>query len=108
MIDVQKGELTLRVGNELVHFNINRSLEHSDVDAESCMAVENNSCLNVELNFDCILQHYINEIEMNFQYLESLDCEILPSNLFNKETVSSINENSQDEVCSQKQQTTSP
>ena len=42
---------------------------------------------------------------MNFQYLESLDCEGLPSNLFNKETVSSINENSEDEVCSQKQQT---
>ena len=43
---------------------------------------------------------------MNFQYLESLDCEILPSNLFNKETVSSINENSQEGVCSQKQKTT--
>ena len=105
LIDVQKGELTLRVGNEAVHFNINRSLEHPDVDAESCMAVENNSLLNVELNSDCILQHSINEIEMNFQYLESLDCEILPSNLFNKETVLSINENSLDEVCSQKQQT---
>ena len=105
LIDVQKGELALRVGNEAVHFNINRSLEHPDVDAESCMAVENNSLLNVELNSDCILQHSINEIEMNFQYLESLDCELLPSNLFNKETVSSINENSQDEVCSQKQQT---
>ena len=47
-----------------------------------------------------------NEIEMNFQYLESLDCEILPSNLCNKETVSSINENSQEEVCNQKQKTT--
>ena len=105
LIDVQKGELTLRVGNEVVHFNINRSLEHLDVDAESSMAIGNNSLLNVELNSDCILQHFINEIEMNFQYLESLDCEILPSNLFNKETVLSINENSQDEVCSQKQQT---
>ena len=105
LIDVQKGELTLRVGNEAVHFNINRSLEHPDVDAESCMDVENNSLLHVELNYGCILQHSINEIEMNFQYLESLDCEILPSNLFNKETVSSINENSQDEVCSQKQKT---
>ena len=39
LIDVQKGELTLRVGNEAMHFNINRSLEHPDVDAESCMAV---------------------------------------------------------------------
>ena len=105
LIDVQKGELTLRVGNEVVHFNINRSLEHPDVDAESYMAVENNSLLNVELNSDCIHQHSINEIEMNFQYLKSLDCEILPSNLFNKETVSSINENSQDEVCIQKQRT---
>ena len=103
LINVQKGELTLRVGNEVVHFNLNRSLEHPGVDAESCMALENNSLRSVELNSDCILQHSINEIEMNFQYLESLDCEILPSNLFNKETVSSINENSQDEVCSQKQ-----
>ena len=105
LIDVQKGELTLRVGNEAVHFNINKSLEHPDVDAESCMDVGNKSLLNFELNSDCILQHSINEIEMNFQYLESLDCEVLPSNLFNKETVSSINENSQDEVSSQKQQT---
>ena len=105
LIDVQKGELTLRVGNEAMHFNLNRSLEHSDVDAESIMAIENNSLLSVELNYDCILQHSINETEMNFQYLESLDCEILPSNLFNKETFSSINENSQDEVCNQKQKT---
>ena len=67
------------------------------------MAVGNNSLLNVELNSDCILQHSINEIEMNIQYLESLDCEVLPSKLFNKEAVSSINENSQDEVYSQKQ-----
>ena len=105
LIDVKKGELTLRVGNEAVDFNLNRSLEHPDVDPESIMDVENNSLLSVELNYDCILQHSINEIEMNFQYLESLDCEILPSNLFNKETFSSINENSQDEVCSQKQKT---
>ena len=62
LIDVQKGELTLRVGNEAVHFNLNRSLEHPDVDAQSCKAIENSSLLSVELNSDCILQHYINEI----------------------------------------------
>ena len=49
-----------------MHFNLNRSLEHLDVDAESCMAVENNSLLSVEVNSDCILQHSINEIEMKF------------------------------------------
>ena len=101
LIDVQKGELTLRVGNEAVHFKLNRILEHPDVDAESCMVVENNSLLSVELNSDCILQHSINEIEMNFQYLESNDCEMFPSSLHNKETISSMNENSQDDVCSQ-------
>ena len=71
LIDVQNGELTLRVGNEAVHFNINRTWEHPDVDAECFMAIGNNSLLNVELNSD----------------------------------FSSINENSQDEVCRQKQLT---
>ena len=97
LIDIQKGELTLRVGDEAVQFNINRSLEHPNVKSDSCMDVRNTSLLNDELNFDCIIQHSINEIEMKFQYLESFDCEVLPSNLFNKETVSSINEKSQDE-----------
>ena len=106
LIDVQKGELTLRVGNEAVHFNLNRSLEHPDVEVEGCMVVENNSILSVELNSDCILQHSINEIEMNFYYIKSIDCEMLPSSMYNKETVSSINENSQDDVCSQGQKTT--
>ena len=105
LIDVQKGELTLRVGDEAVQFNINRSLEHPNVEGDSCMAVRNKSLLSDELNSDCIIQHSINEIEMNFQYLKSLDCEVLSSNLFNKETILSINENSQDEVSSQKQQT---
>ena len=80
LIDVQKGELTLRVGDEAVQFNINRSLEHPNVGSDSCMAVRNTSLLNDELNSDCIIQHSINEIEMNFQYLESIDCEVLPSN----------------------------
>ena len=78
LIDVQKGELTLRVGDEAVHFNINRSLEHPNVEVGSCMAIRNNILLNDELNSDCIIQHSINEIEMNFQYLESFDCEVLP------------------------------
>ena len=31
LIDVQIGELTLRVGDEAMHLNINRSLEHPNV-----------------------------------------------------------------------------
>ena len=66
LIDVQKGELTLRVGDEAVQFNINRSMEHPNVEGDSYMAVRNNCFLNNELNSDCIIQHSINEIEMNF------------------------------------------
>ena len=33
LIDVKKGELTLRVGNEVVHFNLDKSFTQSDVDA---------------------------------------------------------------------------
>ena len=72
LIDVQKGELTLRVGDEAVQFNINRSLEHPNVEADSCMAVRNNSILNDGLNSDCIIQHSINEIEMNFSISRAL------------------------------------
>ena len=53
LIDVQKGELTLRVGNEAVHFNLNKSPAQSDVDEDDCMAVDNISLINPELNSDC-------------------------------------------------------
>ena len=106
MIDVQKGELTLKVGEEAVNFNLNKGLEQLDVDAGSCMAVENSSHISVELNFDCNLQHSINEIEINFQYLESINYELLPSSLQNKETVLSLNENSQEHVCNKEHKAT--
>ena len=53
LMDIQKGELTLRVGEEAVHFNLNKRLEQPDVDAGSCMAVEKSSHISVELNSDC-------------------------------------------------------
>ena len=69
------------------------------------MAVENSSPISVELNSDCNLHHSINEIEMNFQYLESIDYELLPSSWQNIEVVLSLNENSQEHVCSKEQKT---
>ena len=103
---MQKGELTLGVGDEAVHFNLNKSLEQPDVDAEICMAVENSSTINVELNSDCNLHHSINEIEMNFQYLESIDYELLSSSWQKKEAVLSLNENNQEHVCSKERKAT--
>ena len=55
LIDVQKGELTLRVGNEVVHFNLEKSLTQSDIDAENCNAVDNSSPINFDLISDCNL-----------------------------------------------------
>ena len=63
---MQKGELTLRVGNEAVHFNLDKSLTQSDVDAENCNVVDNSSSISFDLISDCNLQNSINENEMNF------------------------------------------
>ena len=96
LIDVKKVELTLRVGNEAVHFNLDKSLTHSDVDTENCNVVDNSSPISFDLISDCNLQHSINENEMNFQYIEGVDYELLHSSLQNSETILSLNENNQE------------
>ena len=106
LIDVKKGELTLRGGNEAVHFNLNKSLTQSDADEENCMAVENFSSVSLELNSDCNIQHSINENEMNFQYLKSVDYELLHSSLQYTETVLSLNESSTENSCSKEKKAT--
>ena len=40
MIHVKKGELTLKVGIEEVHFNINKSLKQHDVEQAKCMKID--------------------------------------------------------------------
>ena len=87
LIDVQKGELTLRVRDEAIQFNLNKSLTQPNVDAKNCMVVDSIYLFNFELNSDCNLQHFINENEMNFQYLKSVDYELLHSKFQNTETV---------------------
>ena len=77
LIDVKKGELTLRVGEEAVHFNLNKSLKQFECESTDCKTVETIVSISHELNFGCNSQDSINENEMNFQYLEVLDCEVL-------------------------------
>ena len=106
LIDVKKGELTLRVGNKAVHFNLNKSLTQPDVDAEICMVVENSSLISFDLISDCNLQHSINENEMNFQYLASVDYELLQSSLQNIETILILNKNNHENSSSQEEKVT--
>ena len=40
LIDVKKGELTIRVGDEAVHFNLNHSLKQPELSSVDCEIVE--------------------------------------------------------------------
>ena len=66
LIDVKKGELTLRVGEEAVHFNLNKSLKQFECESTYCKTVETIVSISPELNFGCNSQDSINENEMNF------------------------------------------
>ena len=92
MIDVKKGELTLRVGKEEVHFNLNQSLKQPNFDNAECKIVQQVVPISPELIYDYIIQNAMKKNEMNFQYIEALDVEYLNSSLEFKETVLSLRE----------------
>ena len=66
MIGVKKAELTLTVGDEAVHFNLNQSLKQSDYDNAESKIVEQFVPISLELINDCKNQNSMNENEMNF------------------------------------------
>ena len=65
LIDAKKGELTLRVGDEGVHFNLNQSLKQPDIEKAGCKNVEKVVPSSFELNDDCKNQDSMNENMMN-------------------------------------------
>ena len=91
LIDVKKGELTLRVGDEAVHFNLNKSLKQTECESTDCKTIETIIPISLELIFGCNFQNSINENEMNFQHLDDLDCEFMTSSFDLKNTVFSLN-----------------
>ena len=82
------------MGEEAVHFNLNKSRKQTECESTDCKTVETIIPINPELIFCCNFQNSINENEMDFQYLEDLDCEFLTSRCDLKETDLSLNENS--------------
>ena len=99
LIDVKKRELTLRVGDEAVHFVLNHSLKQTKLINADLEIVETKIPISSKLIYDCNFQCSMNENEMNFQYLEHLDVEYLNSNFNLKEVVLSIEENSIEKSC---------
>ena len=80
LIDVKKGELTLKVGDEVVYFNLNHSLKQPELSSVDYEIVETKIPVSSELATACNFQNSMNENEMNFQYLEHLEVEILNTN----------------------------
>ena len=66
LIDVKKGEITLRVVDEPGHFNLNHSLKQPEFDNVDCKIVETKVPISFELLNDCKIQNSMNENEMNF------------------------------------------
>ena len=104
LIDVKKGELSLRVGDEVVHFNLNHSLKQPELSSADCEIVETKIPISYELAIACNFQNSMNENEMNFQYLEHLGVEVLNSNFKLKDSVFSVRENSAERSSSYEEQ----
>ena len=68
LIDVKKGELTLRFGDEALHFNLKHSLKQLELINAECEIVETKIPISSELINDCNFQSSMNENEneMNF------------------------------------------
>ena len=92
MIDVKKGELTLRVGDEVVHVNLNQILKQTYCSKAESMIVEQFIPISLELIKDCKNQNLMNENEINFHYIEAYDVEYLNSSFEIREIVLSLKE----------------
>ena len=92
LIDVKKRELTLRVRDKAMHFNLNHSLKQPELDNIDCKIIETKVPISSELKNECKIQGSMNENEVNFQYLDVLEVEFLNSNFESKEVVLGIEE----------------
>ena len=61
MIDVKRGELTLRIGKEEVHFNLNQTFKQPDFDNAECKIVEQVVPISIEFIYDCKIQNSMNK-----------------------------------------------
>ena len=93
LIDMQKGVLTLRVGEEAADFNLLQSLKNLDIDREDYKSVDDVYLNNSDCYHDCNAQLPINENEMNFQYPEGVNSDFLHFSLHSTENVMSLKQN---------------
>ena len=90
LIDMQKGVLTLRVGEEATDFNLPQSLKNLDPDREDYKLVDDVYLNNSDCYYDCNIQLPINENVMNFQYLECVNADFPHISLYSTEKMLSL------------------
>ena len=103
LIDVRKGELTLRVGNEEVPFNLNQSLKKPKFENAEYKNVGKVVPISYELIDDYKNKDSMNENMLNLQYIEDLATEHLDARVELKETILSLNENNIEKSSSSKE-----
>ena len=96
LIDIQKGVLTLRVGEEAADFNLPQSLKNLDTNREDYKLVDDVYLKNSDCYYDCNAQLPINENEMNFQYLECVNVDFPHISLYSTKKVLSLKKNNMD------------
>ena len=96
LIDMQKGVLTLRVGEEAADFNLLKSLKNVDTDREDYKLVDDVYLNNYGCSYDCNAQLPINENEMNLQYIECVNSDFTHISLHSTENIMSLKQNNVD------------
>ena len=82
LIDVKKGKLTLRVGTEEVHFNLNQSLEQHDVEQAQCIKSDSVNSVFKKLNDDLMIESSIDDYISSSLYDVDFEKENIMAKLF--------------------------
>ena len=93
---MQKGVLTLKVREEAADFNLPKSLKNLDIDKEGYKLLDDVYLNNSDCYYDCNDQLPINEIEMNFQYIECVNADFPHISLYSTKKVLSLKQNNMD------------
>ena len=97
LIDMQKGVLTLRVGEEAAAFNLIEGMQNIDIDREMSNIVDDVYTHNYDVQDDCNDQIFINEKEINFQYIEDEYSEFPFDSFHSIETVMSMEQGKEEQ-----------
>ena len=96
LIDVKKGELTLRVGTEEVHFNLSKSLKQHDVEQAQCIKIDSVNSVCKKLNDDLMNESSIDDYISSSLYDNDFEKEKIMT-----ETVLNLNERNIDYLSSE-------